>query len=71
MAIKAICVDDTDTHHLLIGLNRENIDSILNGDVFTLPRGAAPLTVDSDIVILFAETDAELEKRFPPKPLPS
>jgi hypothetical protein len=68
MAIKAIAVDDSDTHHLLIGLNRKDIDSLLRGDVFTLPRGGVPLTEDSDIVLVFAETDEELEKRFPPKP---
>jgi hypothetical protein len=71
MAIKAIAVDDTNTHHLLIGLNRENVESILRGDVFSLPKGAAPLTVDSDIVIIFAETDEELAKRFPPPPVVS
>jgi hypothetical protein len=71
MAIKAIAVDDSNTHHLIIGLNRENIESILRGDVFTLPPGAAPLTADSDIVILFAEADTELEKRFPPRPVVS
>jgi hypothetical protein len=66
MAIKALAVDDTNTHHLIIGLNRENIESILRGDVFTLPQGAAPLTEESDIVVLFAETDEQLAKRFPP-----
>jgi hypothetical protein len=60
MAIKAIAVDDENTHHLLIGLNRENVDSILRGDMFTLPRGAAPLTANSEIVIVFAEKRAML-----------
>jgi hypothetical protein len=37
------------------------------GDVFTLPHGVAiTLTENSDIVPLFAETDADLERRFPP-----
>ena len=67
MAIKAIAVDDSNTHHLIIGLNRENVESLLRGDVFTLPPGAQGLSADSDIVIVFAETDADLEKRFPPK----
>jgi hypothetical protein len=40
-ALKAIGVDDAGTHHLLIGLNRENIDALLNGDVLTLPGGRA------------------------------
>jgi hypothetical protein len=60
MAITALAVDNTNTHHLLIGLNRENVESTLRGDVFTLPKGAAPLTVDSDIVIIFAETNEDL-----------
>jgi len=41
MAVKAIVVDDSNIHHLIVGLNRENVESILRGDVFTLPRGAA------------------------------
>jgi hypothetical protein len=63
---KTICVDDSNTHHIIIGLNRENVESILRGDVFTLPSGAAPLGADSDIVVIFGETDEELVKRFPP-----
>jgi hypothetical protein len=44
------------------------VESLLRGDVFTLPSGSVPvLTEDkSDIVLLFAETDEDLEKRFPP-----
>ena len=68
VAIKAVFVDDSNTHHLVIGLNRDNVDSILRGDVFTLPGGVAfPISEQSDIVVLFAETDKELEKRFPAK----
>jgi hypothetical protein len=68
MAIKAVAVDDQNTEHLIIGLNRDNVNSLLDGDVFTLPHGIAiTLTENSDIVLLFAETDEELEKRFPPK----
>ena len=71
MAIKAVAVDDQNTQHLIIGLNRHNINSLLNGDVFTLPKGIAiSITENSDIVLLFAETDRELEKRFPPMPRP-
>jgi hypothetical protein len=67
MAIKAVAVDDQNTEHLIIGLNRENINSLFAGDVLTLPHGIAiTLTENSDIVLLFAETDEELEKRFPP-----
>jgi hypothetical protein len=72
MAIKAVAVDDQNTQHLLIGLNRDNINSLLDGDVFTLPRGVAvSLTEESGIVLLFAETDDDLAKRFPPRLRPS
>jgi hypothetical protein len=66
MAIKAVAVDDQNTQHLIIGLNRDDFNSLLDGDVFTLPRGiAVSITEESDIVLLFAETDEDLEKRFP------
>jgi hypothetical protein len=66
MAIKAIGVEDENTQHLIIGLNRDDVDVLLDGDVFTLARGmAVTLTEKSDIVLLFAETDEQLEKRFP------
>jgi hypothetical protein len=73
MAIKAIAVDDENTEHLIIGLNRENVESLLRGDVFTLPSGPVPvLTKDkSDIVLVFAETDEDLAKRFPPRLRPN
>jgi hypothetical protein len=71
MAIKAVAVDDENTEHLIIGLNRDNVNSLLNGDVFTLPHGIAiALTENSDIVLLLAETDEDLEKRFPPRMRP-
>jgi hypothetical protein len=71
MALKAVAVDDSGTQHLIIGLNRENVDSILQGDVFTFARGVFPvMTEDSDIVVLFAETDEELKQRFPPSMRP-
>jgi len=67
MAVKATCVDDSQTVHLVIGLNRENIESLLRGEALTLPPGAAALSDGSNIVIVFAETDEELvEKRLPP-----
>ena len=67
MAVKAIALDDDNVEHLIIGLNRENIESLLRGDVFKLPRGMVPaLTKDSDIILLFAETDDDFGKRFPP-----
>jgi hypothetical protein len=68
MAIKAVAVDDQNTEHLIIGLNRENVNDLLDGDVFTLPGGVAIcITEESDIVLLFAETDDDLAKRFPPR----
>jgi hypothetical protein len=68
MAIKAIVMDQENVQHLIIGLNREDVEALLRGEVFTLPSGQVPvLTEDrSDIVLLFAETDDDLEKRFPP-----
>jgi hypothetical protein len=66
MAIKAVAVDDENTEHLVIGINRDEVESLLDGDIFKLPQGAAvSLTEKSDIVLLFADTDEELEKRFP------
>jgi hypothetical protein len=58
MAIKSVVVDESGTHHLILGLNRENVDSVLNGNVFTFPKGLlSGLSEDSDIVLLFPETD--------------
>jgi hypothetical protein len=72
MAIKVVAVDDANTEHLIIGLNRDEVKSLLDGDIFKLPQGAAiSLTEKSDIVFLFAETDEELEKRFPSKLRPA
>ena len=66
MALKAICIDDAQNVHLLIGLNRKNIEDLLRGETLTFPRGV-PLTDESEIAIVFAETDEELvEKRLPP-----
>jgi hypothetical protein len=66
MAIKATVVDEAGIHHLVIGLNHENVHSIVSSEIFTLPPGGVALTDASDIVILFAETDDEIVKRFPP-----
>ena len=67
MAVKAIVEDGENVQHLIIGLNREDVESLLRGEVFTLPSGQVPvLTEDkSDIVLLFAETDEDLGRRFP------
>ncbi len=67
MAVKAIAVDDLNTQHLVIGLNRGNVESLLRGEVLTLPGGVVPmLTDESEIVLVFAETDHDLGERFPP-----
>jgi hypothetical protein len=72
MSIKAIAVDDENTQHLIIGLNRGEVNSLLDGDVVRLPKGIdIALTTNSDIVVLFAETDEDLEKRFPPRLRPA
>ena len=41
---------------------------LLQGDAFVLPPGPVPVMTEdkSDIVLLFAETDDDLGKRFPP-----
>jgi hypothetical protein len=71
MAIKAVAVDDENTQHRIIGLNRDDVNSLSDGDVFTLPHGiAVTLTENSDVVLLFAETDDNLAKRFPPRMRP-
>jgi len=68
MAVKAIVVDDENVRHLIIGLNRGDVESLLRGDVFTLPIGQVPVLTEekSDIVLLFAETDDDLGRRFRP-----
>jgi hypothetical protein len=67
MAIKALVADEADTQHLILGLNRENVETILSGGVFTFPKGMlSGLSEHSDVVLLFAETDEQLNKRFPP-----
>ena len=68
MAVKVIGLDDVNVQHLIIGLNRENIEFLLRGGVFILPSGLVPVLTEnkSDIVLLFAETDDDLGERFPP-----
>jgi hypothetical protein len=66
MAIRAVAADDENTPHLIIGLNRESADSLLERGVFTLPhRFAFALSEDSNIVLLFVETDEDLAKVSP------
>jgi hypothetical protein len=72
MAIKGIAVDDENLHHLIIGLNRQDVEAILAGRVVSLPAGFLPnLTEQSDVVVMFGETDEELEQRFGPPMRPA
>jgi len=72
MAIKAVAVDEKNLHHLIIGLNRKNLTALLAGKVVTFPTGyLTGLTEGSDVVVLFAETDEDLEQRFPPARRPA
>jgi hypothetical protein len=71
MAIKAVCVDDHDTMHLLLGVNRKEVESLLRGDRFTFPPGGVSLSSASKITLFFAETDDELEKHLPPPVAPA
>jgi hypothetical protein len=67
MAIQAVARDGSDIQHLIIGLNRDDVQSIMRGEVFTLPRrvGGIELSRYSDIIMLFAETDDELLRCLP------
>jgi len=69
MSVRATCIDDRSVVHLRIGLNRENIETILAGGILTLPRKRGiQLSDESDIDIVFAETDEELmKKHLPPQ----
>jgi hypothetical protein len=68
MAVKATCVDDRKTPHLIIRLNRQNIDSLLRGEMLTLPCGKGiHLSAKSDVAVVFAETDEDLiQQNLPP-----
>jgi hypothetical protein len=65
MALKATILDEENTPHLLIGLSRENVETLEKGEVFVLPQGQnLPLTDKSDIVVIFEETDEALVQRM-------
>jgi len=58
MALKATVLDEDKTQHLLIGLSRATIEALQRGEVFVLPPGQNPaLTENSDIVLIYEETD--------------
>ena len=50
MALKVIAVDDKNVQHLIIGLSRENIDSLVRGDVFRLPGGPVPVLTENEVI---------------------
>ena len=65
MALKAILIDNEKNPHLLIGLNREDVDSMKRGEVFVLPSGQnVALNEKSDIVLIIEETDEDLVRRM-------
>jgi hypothetical protein len=64
MGIRAIALDDKNVQHLIIGLNREDIEGLLRGHMLKL---ATELTEDREIVLMFAETNDELGERIPPR----
>jgi hypothetical protein len=61
MGLKATLLDDENTPHLLIGLNRKswNRSSAARSSGCRQARNV-PLTEKSDIVIIFEETDEQL-----------
>ncbi len=65
MVQKAWMADENDTPHLLIGLSKQALESIQRGEVVTLPRGQnIPLTNDSDIVLMYEDTEEALIERM-------
>jgi hypothetical protein len=71
MAISATCLDDANTVHLLIGLNREDVESLLLGEVLTVPPGRVPLSEDSTVALVLAETDDDLVRNRLPSQMPT
>ena len=68
MVIKAVLTDELGTHHLMLGLNRDDVESLLNGDIFRLPRGMlSGMSDDCNVELLFAETDDELASHLQPR----
>ena len=67
MAVKVTCTDDLNTEHLVIGLNLQDIESLLRGERVTLTRGkTVTLGTNSDVAIVFGQTDQDLvQHRLP------
>lgn len=65
MGIKAWLQDDDGTPHMLIGLNRQDLESIEAGEVFRLPAGMnVPTTEKTEVVVMYEATDKELVARM-------
>jgi hypothetical protein len=62
--LKATCIDDSRTVHLIVGINRKDLDDLLAGGYLRLDVGV-PLTRESEICVIFRETDADLVKALP------
>ena len=57
--------DERDTSHLLIGLSKQAIESIQRAEIVTLPGGHnIPLTDDSDIVLMYEDSEEALIERM-------
>ena len=66
MPLKATCIDENRTNHLLIGLNREDVERLMAGGRLTFEVGST-LGPNSQIQICFAETDEDLIADLPPQ----
>jgi hypothetical protein len=57
--------DERDTSHLLIGLSKHAVESIQRGEIVTLPGGQnLPLTDESDIVLIYEDSEEALIERM-------
>jgi hypothetical protein len=49
MAIKAVCKDKEGIQHLIIGLSRENLNTLVDGEVLTMPQGLAANITEASV----------------------
>jgi hypothetical protein len=62
---QAVVADQQNLHHLVTGLNRDDVNAIFKGKIVALPAGTLTgLTEESDVVIMFGETDEDISNRF-------
>lgn len=65
MVLKGWMKDERDTSHLLIGLTKKAVESIQQGEIVTLPGGQnIPLADDSDIVLMYEDSEEALIERM-------